>query len=211
MTPFYFALHAGDLLGPEAAQGRRRPGRPRRCAQSRVGSCASSLFLVLLAIAPAAWCQAAGQDETLRRHRCHRQLRRERGRRRPIGLTALEEECPGLTARWSSPVPGAALDGCARRAGSSTISRPAVRRLLVRRSQRLVTSTPARSARFSIRCARRSRERPLTWFERFKRWLRSLARAAAATARTTGCRAGSTRRTSPDVVARRHPVRLCCR
>ena len=52
-------------------------------------------LLVLLAIAPAAWCQAAGQDE-----RSAIEVIDECGSSAAegsIGLTALEEKCPGLT------------------------------------------------------------------------------------------------------------------
>ena len=54
-----------------------------------------SVFLVLLAIAPAAWSQAAGQDERSALDvidRCSESADEE-----TIGLTALEEECPGVT------------------------------------------------------------------------------------------------------------------
>ena len=54
-----------------------------------------SVLLVLLAIAPAAWCQAAGQDKSSALdviERCSDSADEE-----TIGLTALEEECPGVT------------------------------------------------------------------------------------------------------------------
>ena len=55
-----------------------------------------SVFLVLLALAPAAWSQAAGPDE----ERSPLDLIESCGDsadEESIGLTALEEECPGLT------------------------------------------------------------------------------------------------------------------
>ena len=54
-----------------------------------------SVFLVLLAIVPAAWCQAAGQDERSALEvidQCSESADEE-----TIGLTAFEEECPGVT------------------------------------------------------------------------------------------------------------------
>ena len=54
-----------------------------------------SVFLVLLAIAPAVWSQAAGQDERSALEiidKCSDSADEE-----TIGLDAFEEECPGLT------------------------------------------------------------------------------------------------------------------
>jgi len=133
-----------------------------------------SVFLVLLAIVPAAWCQAAGQDERSALdviERCSDSAYEE-----TVGLTALEAECPGVTQ---------ALELSGHLPLLSTASRdeldvydlsdlllvdsmyqdaaPAARNVDVATLGPILESLRAQTA-----------ERPLTWFERFKRWLRSM-------------------------------------
>jgi hypothetical protein len=133
-----------------------------------------SVFLLWLAIAPAAWQQAAGQAEGAELQiidRCSESASDE-----TIGLTALEEECPGVTS---------ALEQSGYLSLLSTASRetldvyelsdllsidywyeeaaPADRNVDVGTLGPILESLRAQAA-----------ERPLTWFERFKRWLRSL-------------------------------------
>ena len=130
------------------------------------------VVLVLLAIAPAAWCQAAGPDERSPLdviERCGDSADEE-----SIGLTALEEECPGLTR---------ALEQSGYLPLLSTASRdeldaydltdllqvdawyeePAARTVDVGTLGPILDSLQAQQP-----------ERPLGWFERFKRWLRSM-------------------------------------
>ncbi len=133
-----------------------------------------SVFLVLLAIVPAAWCQAAGQDERSALEvidQCSESADEE-----TIGLTAFEEECPGVTR---------ALEQSGYLSLLSTASRdeldgydlsdllfvdywyeeaaPADRDVDVATLAPILESLRTQTA-----------ERPLTWFERFKRWMRSM-------------------------------------
>jgi hypothetical protein len=134
-----------------------------------------SVFLVLLAIAPVAWCQAAGQDEERSAldliESCSDSADEE-----TVGLTALEEECPGLTR---------ALEQSGNLPLLSTSQRDALdvydlsdvlevddwygqddaaaRKLDIGTLGPILDSLRAQEP-----------ERPLTWFERFKRWLRSM-------------------------------------
>jgi uncharacterized protein DUF4129 len=133
-------------------------------------------LLILLAIAPAAWCQAAGQDEQRSPldviGDCSDSADEE-----TVGLTALEAECPGLTRALEQsgylPLLSTSLrdeldaydlsdllsvddwyakeDSAARQPDVATLG-PIL--------QSLRAQEP---------------ERPLTWFERFKRWLRAMA------------------------------------
>jgi hypothetical protein len=133
-----------------------------------------SVFLVLLTIAPAAWCQAAGQDERTALEvidQCSESADEE-----TIGLTAFEEECPGVTR---------ALEQSGYLSLLSTASRdeldgydlsdllfvdswyddaaPADRDVDVATLGPILDSLRVQAP-----------ERPLGWFERFKRWLRSM-------------------------------------
>ena len=135
-------------------------------------TCASVVVLVLLATAPAAWCQAAGQGERSPLdviEQCGDSADEE-----STGLTALEEECPGLTR---------ALEQSGYLPLLSTASRdeldvydltdllqvdawyeePAARTVDVGALGPILDSLQAQEP-----------ERPLGWFERFKRWLRSM-------------------------------------
>lgn len=128
--------------------------------------------LVLLATAPAAWCQAAGQDERSPLaviEKCSDSADED-----SIGLKALEEECPGLTR---------ALEQSGYLPLLSTTSRdeldafdlsdvlqvddwyeePAARDVDVGKLRPILDSLRAQEP-----------ERPQGWFERFKRWLRSM-------------------------------------
>jgi hypothetical protein len=134
-----------------------------------------SVFLVLLAVAPAAWCQAAGQDEERSPldviERCSDSADEE-----STGLTALEEECPGLTR---------ALEQSGYLPLLSTVERDALDAYdlsdLLQVDSRYAEQGSARELNVgslgpileSLRA--QEPERPLGWFERFKRWLRSMA------------------------------------
>jgi Domain of unknown function (DUF4129) len=139
-----------------------------------------SVFLVLLAIAPAAWCQAAGQDEERSPldliESCSDSADEE-----TVGLTALEEECPGLTRALEqsgylpllSTVERDALDAYDLSdllgvddwyAEDDSEQDAAARELDVGTLGPILDSLRTQAP-----------ERPLSWFERFKRWLRSMA------------------------------------
>ena len=129
-------------------------------------------FLVLLAIAPAAWCQAAGQDQ-----RSPIDVIDECGSSAPegsIGLTKLEQECPGLTR---------ALDQSGYLALLSTASRDGLNPYdlsdLLQVEYWYDEATPrdvevGTLAPILDSLSVQEPERALTWFERFKRWLRSI-------------------------------------
>lgn len=133
-----------------------------------------SVFLVLLAIAPAAWCQAAGQDASSALdviERCSDSADGE-----TIGLTALEEECPGVTQalELSGYLPllsTAARDELDVYDLSDLLlvdswyedAAPAARTLDVGTLGPILDSLRSQEP-----------ERPLGWFERFKRWLRAM-------------------------------------
>ena len=134
-----------------------------------------SVFLVLLALAPAAWCQAAGPDEERSPldliESCSDSADEE-----SVGLTALEEECPGLTA---------ALEQSGFLPLLSTSQRDeldvydlsdvlAVDDWYTEEESHSELDVGTLGAILdSLRI--QEPERPLTWFERFKRWLRSIA------------------------------------
>lgn len=133
-----------------------------------------SVFLVLLAIAPAAWCQAAGQGERSALEvidQCSESADEE-----TIGLTAFEEECPGVTraleqSGYLSLLSTASRDELDSYDLSDLLlvdywyedAAPADRDVDVATLAPILESLRAQTA-----------ERPLTWFERFKRWLRSM-------------------------------------
>lgn len=130
-----------------------------------------SVFLVLLTIAPAAWCQAAERSALEVIDRCSESADEE-----TIGLAAFEEECPGVTR---------ALEQSGYLSLLSTASRdeldgydlsdllfvdswyddaaPADRDVDVATLGPILDSLRAQAP-----------ERPLGRFERFKRWLRSM-------------------------------------
>ena len=135
-----------------------------------------SVFLVLLAIAPAAWCQAAGPDE----ERSPLDLIdscSDSADQGTTGLTALEAQCPGLTS---------ALEQSGYLPLLSTSLRDELDvydlgDLLVvddwyakqdpaGRAPDVGTLGPILDALNA-----QKPEPPLTWFERFKRWLRTFA------------------------------------
>lgn len=133
-----------------------------------------SVLLVLLASVPAAWSQAAGQDEESALdviERCSDAADEE-----TIGLTALEEECPGVTR---------ALEQSGYLPLLSTASRDELdvydlSDLLLVDSWYEDGSPAARDVDVGtlgpILDSLRSQapERPLGWFERFKRWVRAM-------------------------------------
>jgi len=134
------------------------------------------VFLVLLAIAPAAWCQAAGPDE----ERSPLDLIdgcSDSADQGTVGLTALEQECPGLTR---------ALEQSGYLPLLSTSLRDALDvydlgdlRVVDDWYAQQHSAAPAPDVGTlgpildSLNAQKP--ERPLTWFERFKRWLRTLA------------------------------------
>ena len=128
-----------------------------------------AVLLVLLAIAPAAWCQAAGQDDLGFIEECSGKAARD-----AIGLTALEEKCPGLTAALERTGYLALLSTAAQDEldlyDLSDLSyldawydEEAVRDVDAATLGPILDSLRAQEP-----------ERPLTWLDRFKRWLRSL-------------------------------------
>ena len=130
------------------------------------------VLLVLLAFAPAAWCQAAGQDEASPLdviERCNESADEE-----SIGLTALEEECPGLTGALEQSGYLALLSTAARDELDvydlsdvlqvvAWYEEPAARDMDIGTLGPILDSLQAQEP-----------ERPLGWFERFQRWLRSM-------------------------------------
>ncbi|HKQ15386.1 MAG TPA: hypothetical protein VJT80_18255 [Steroidobacteraceae bacterium] len=135
-----------------------------------------SVFLVLLAIAPAAWCQAAGQDEERSPLDLIESCSDAAGDD-TTGLTALEEKCPGLTnaLEQSGYLP---LLSTAQR---DTLDSYDLSDLLAVDDWYAEDDSAADELDVgtlgpildSLRA--QEPERPLTWFERFKRWLRSMA------------------------------------
>lgn len=134
------------------------------------------VLLVLLAAAPAAWCQAAGQHEERSPldviEQCSDSADEE-----SVGLTALEEECPGLTRALEQsgylPLLSTSLREELDVFDLSDLQLvddwyaeqdPAARKLDVGALGPILDSLRAQEP-----------ERPLSWFERFKRWLRSMA------------------------------------
>jgi hypothetical protein len=133
-----------------------------------------SVFLVLLTITPAAWSQAAGQDERSALEvidQCSEAADEE-----TIGLTAFEEECPGVTraleqAGYLSLLSTASRDELDGYDLSDLLlvdswygdAAPADRDVDVATLGPILDSLRTQAP-----------ERPLGWFERFKRWLRSM-------------------------------------
>lgn len=133
-------------------------------------------LLVLLAVAPAAWCQAAGQDEERSPldviGDCSGSADEE-----TAGLTALEEECPGVTRalEQSGYLP---LLSTSERDGLDVYDLSDV--LTVDdwyADHDSAAREPDVAALGPILQALRAQqpERPLTWLERLRRWLRSMA------------------------------------
>ena len=133
-----------------------------------------SVFFVLLAIAPAAWSQAAGQDERSALEvidQCSESADEE-----TIGLTAFEEECPGLTRALEQSGYLSLLSTASREELDSydlsdllfvdswyDDAAPADRDVDVATLGPILDSLRTQES-----------ERPPGWFERFKRWLRSM-------------------------------------
>jgi hypothetical protein len=132
------------------------------------------VFLVLLAIAPAAWSQAAGQDERSALEvidQCSESADEE-----TIGLAAFEEECPGVTRALEQSGYLSLLSTASRdELDGYDLSRllfvdswyddaaPADRDVDVATLGPILDSLRAQES-----------ERPPGWFQRFKRWLRSM-------------------------------------
>ena len=132
-------------------------------------------LLVLLAAAPAAWCQAAGQDEERSAldviGDCSDAVDEE-----TVGLTALEEECPGLTRalEQSGYLP---LLSTSLRDELDAYDLSDVLTIDDWYAEDPAGPDPDVAALGPILDSLRAQEpqRPLTWFERLKRWLRSMA------------------------------------
>jgi hypothetical protein len=139
-----------------------------------------SVCLVLLAIAPAAWCQAAGQNEGRSPldliASCSDSADAE-----TIGLTALEEECPGPTRALEQsgylPLLATSMrdqldvyDLADVRAVDDWYAQEDSQQGSAARELDVGTLGPILD---SLRT--QTPQRPLSWFERFKRWLRSMA------------------------------------
>ena len=129
-------------------------------------------LLVLLAAAPAAWCQAAGQDE--RSPLAVIEACSDSADEDSFGLDALEEECPGLTQALEESGYLPLLSTATRdELGVYDLTdllqvdawyqEPAARDIDVGKLGSILDALQAREP-----------ERPLGWFERFKRWLRTM-------------------------------------
>ena len=136
----------------------------------------SIALLVLLAAAPAAWSQAAGHDQERSAPLdiigdCSDSADEE-----AVGLTALEEECPGLTRalEQSGYLP---LLSTSLRDELDVYDLSDVLTVDDWYAEDSSAPNPDVAALGPILDSLRAQqpERPLTWFERFKRWLRSIA------------------------------------
>ncbi len=131
----------------------------------------SVVFLVLLAVAPAVWCQTAGPNERSAIEVIEKCSDASDGD--PIGLEALEADCPGLTHALEESGYLALLPKTSR-------DELDVDQLveLLRISHEYDREAPRNVAVGSLgpildSLRTQEPERPLTWFERFKRWLRA--------------------------------------
>jgi hypothetical protein len=130
------------------------------------------VLLVLLSVAPAVWCQTAGQDERSALDLiddCSGSASED-----TFGLTDLESECPGLTRALEESGYLALLSSAVRDEldvydlsdllqVDDWYEEQAARDVEVDALAPILASLRAQEP-----------ERRLTWFERFKRWLRSL-------------------------------------
>ena len=118
-------------------------------------SCASAIFLVLLAIAPAAWSHRRPARTNALRSKIIDQCS-ESADEETIGLTAFEEECPGVTTGAGAVrLPVAVVDGFARGGWTATIFRTCCSSTtgMTMQRRRIAASTSRRSVPFSIRSA----------------------------------------------------------
>jgi hypothetical protein len=131
------------------------------------------LCLFVLATAPAAWPQAAGEDDRFAADiiaECSESASED-----AVGLTQLEQECPGLTAvlEESGYLP---LLSSGQRERFDVYDLGDLQRMRARYEQppdRLSVDVDGlRPILDSLR--EQHAQRPLTWFERFKKWLRQL-------------------------------------
>ena len=130
------------------------------------------VVLVLLAIAPAAWSQAAGQGERSPLdviEQCGDSADEE-----STGLTALEEECPGLTRALEQSGYLPLLSTASVTSWTSTILPTCCRSMPGTRRRRRRTVDVGTLGPILDSLQAQEPERPLGWFERFKRWLRSM-------------------------------------
>lgn len=129
--------------------------------------------LMLLSIAPAAWSQVAGRDDASAGDvigNCAETADEE------AGIAELEAACPGLTRALeeSGYLP---LLTPAQHDGLSAYDLAGLQQLLERYRQPPATkAAPDTAALGPILASLREQkaERPLTWFERFRKWLREL-------------------------------------
>lgn len=131
----------------------------------------SIVFLVLLAVAPAVWCQTAGPDE----HSAIDIIEKcsDAADEDTIGLEALEDECPGLTHALEESGYLALLSTASRDQldGYDLSDLLQVDYWYDDEAPRDVAVGTLGPILDSLRAQKP--ERPLTWFERFKRWLRA--------------------------------------
>lgn len=131
-------------------------------------------LLVLLAAAPVAWCQAAAPDQERSAldviGDCSDAADEE-----TVGLTALEEECPGLTRalEQSGYLP---LLSTSLRDELDAYDLSDLLAVDDWYAEDAAVRAPDTAALGPILESLRAQQpqRPLTWFERFKRWLRSM-------------------------------------
>lgn len=131
----------------------------------------SIVCLVLLAVAPAVWCQTAGPDERSAIDiidKCSDAADED-----TIGLEALEDECPGLTHALEESGYLALLSTASRDQldGYDLSDLLQVDYWYDDEAPRDVAVGTLGPILDSLRAQKP--EHPLTWFERFKRWLRA--------------------------------------
>jgi hypothetical protein len=133
-------------------------------------------LLVLLAAAPAAWCQAAGQYEERSAldviGDCSDSADEE-----TVGLTALEAECRGLTRalEQSGYLPLLSTSLREELDAYDLSDLLTVDDWYAQHDPAASAPDPAALGPILESLRAQQPERPLTWFERFKRWLRSMA------------------------------------
>ena len=134
-------------------------------------------LLVLLAVAPVAWCQAAAAHDAERSALdvigdCSDSADEE-----SVGLTALEEECPGLTRalEQSGYLPLLSTSLREQLDAYDLSDLLAIDDWYAESDSAVGAPDTAALGPILESLRAQQPERPLTWFERFKRWLRSMA------------------------------------
>lgn len=129
------------------------------------------VFLFLASAAPVAWSQAAGQDD-----RSAADVIGDCGESAPeesVGLTALEEACPGLTGvlEESGYLPFLSTDLREKLQFYDLTELQQVQSWYAEPTARSVELDTLGPILDSLR--QQQAERPLTWFERLRKWLRA--------------------------------------